>query len=106
MHTARAMPRTVDSRETSQANCGHSEYGGVITIRRTTLITKAFVTGAIAVVIGVGLAAPALPDPPTFNEISCSCQPPVPISSLFAPDPITQGIQQGLSDLDPNAVQR
>jgi hypothetical protein len=70
------------------------------------LITKAFVTGAIAVVIGVGLAAPALADPPTFNEISCSCQPPVPIFSLFAQDQISQGIQQGLSDLDPGAAQR
>lgn len=75
------------------------------------MITKAFVTGAIAVVIGVGLAAPALADPPTFSEISCSCQPPVPqfgpLAPQFgpsAPDPITQGIQQGLSDLDPGAV--
>jgi hypothetical protein len=77
------------------------------------LITKAFVTSAIAVVLGVGLAAPALADPPSFNEISCSCQPPVPQfgppAPLFVPpaqDQITQGIQQGLSDLDPNAVQR
>ena len=68
------------------------------------MIAKAFVTGAIAVVIGVGTAAPTLADPPTFNEISCSCQPPVPIFSVLAPDPITQGIQQGLSDLDPGAV--
>jgi hypothetical protein len=78
----------------------------VIAIRRTTLITKAFVTGAIAVAIGVGVAAPALADPPTFNEISCSCQPPVPLFQPPAPDPITQGIQQGLSDLDPDAVHR
>ena len=70
------------------------------------MVAKALFTGAIAAVIGVGTAAPALADPPTFNEISCSCQPPVPIFSLLAPDPITQGIQQGLSDLDPNAVQR
>jgi hypothetical protein len=100
------MPRTVDSSETSQANQVRSEYRGVITIRRPILIRKAFVTGAIAVVIGVGAAAPALADPPTFNEISCSCQPPVPLFRPPAPDPITQGIQQGLSDLDPNAVQR
>jgi hypothetical protein len=70
------------------------------------LITKAFVTGAIAIVIGVGAAAPALADPPNFDQISCSCQPPAPIFSVLAPDPISQGIQQGLSDLDPNAVQR
>jgi hypothetical protein len=69
------------------------------------LITKALVTGAIAVVIGVGAAAPALADPPTFSEISCSCQPPAPLFVPPAPDPITQGIQQGLSDLDPGAVQ-
>jgi hypothetical protein len=97
----------------SRANWGRSEYRGVITIRRTTLITKAFVTGAIAAVIGVGLAAPALADPSSFSEISCSCQPPAPQFGLLAPqfgpatqDQITQGIRQGLSDLDPNAVQR
>jgi hypothetical protein len=78
----------------------------VNTIRRTTLITKAVITGAIAVVIGVGAAAPALADPPTFNEISCSCLPPVPIFDVFAQDQISQGIQQGLSDLDPDAAQR
>jgi hypothetical protein len=78
----------------------------VIIIRRSTLITKAFVAGAITVVIGVGLAAPAIADPPTFSEISCSCQPPVPLFRPPAPDPITQGIQQGLSDLDPDAVSR
>jgi hypothetical protein len=68
------------------------------------LVTKALLTGAIAAVISVGAAAPALADPPPFNEISCSCQPPVPIFGLFAQDPISQGIQQGLSDLDPDAA--
>jgi hypothetical protein len=77
------------------------------------LVIRALITGAIAVVLGVGAAAPALADPPTFSEISCTCQPPAPQfgppAPLFvppAPDPITQGIQQGLADLDPGAVQR
>ena len=70
------------------------------------MIRKAVLTGAVALVIGVGLAAPALADPSTFNEITCSCQPPIPLFGLFAQDQISEGIQQGLSDLDPGAAQR
>jgi hypothetical protein len=62
------------------------------------MITKALV-GIIAVFIGLGLAAPALADPPPFNDISCSCQSPAPEAGPPVRDQINQGIQKGLSDL-------
>ena len=63
------------------------------------MIIKALATGAIAALVGLGLAAPALADPTTFNNIACSCQPPAPQSAPTIQDQINQGIQQGLSDI-------
>jgi hypothetical protein len=63
------------------------------------MIIKALVTGAIAALVGLGVAAPALADPTTFNNIACSCQAPPPQSAPSIQDQINQGIQQGLSDL-------
>jgi hypothetical protein len=70
------------------------------------MIIKALVTGAIAALVGLGVAAPALADPTTFNNISCSCQGPAPQAGLSIQDQINQGIQQGLSDLNHGAGQR
>ncbi|HME76094.1 MAG TPA: hypothetical protein VKI00_10710 [Mycobacterium sp.] len=63
------------------------------------MIIKALATGAIAALVGLGLAAPALADPTTFNNIACSCQAPAPQAGPSIQDQISQGIQQGLSDL-------
>lgn len=70
------------------------------------MITKALVTGAIAVLIGLGVAAPALADPAAFTGITCSCQPPAPQPGTSLQDQISQGIRQGLSDLNSAAGQR
>lgn len=70
------------------------------------MIAKALVTGAIAVLVGVGEAAPALADPATFTDITCSCQAPAPQAGPSVPDQINQGIRQGFSDLNSGAGQR
>ncbi len=70
------------------------------------MIIKALATGAIAALVGLGLAAPALADPTTFNNIACSCQAPAPQTGLSIQDQISQGIQQGLSDLKSGPGQR
>lgn len=77
----------------------------MIIIRRTTLIAKAFVAGAIAVLTGTGVATPALADPATFDEISCSCQAPARQVGPVVQDQISQGIRQGVSDLNPATPQ-
>lgn len=70
------------------------------------MITKALVAGGITVLVGVGAAAPALADPTTFTNITCSCQAPPPQAGPSIQDQISQGIQQGLSDLNSGAGQR
>ncbi len=70
------------------------------------MIMKALATGAIAALVGVGVAVPALADPTTFNNIACSCQTPAPQAGPSIQDQISQGIQQGLSDLNSGAGQR
>jgi hypothetical protein len=68
------------------------------------MITKALVAAATVGFAGIGAAAPAFAEPPSFGDISCSCQAPAPQAPLFPhffllpQDPIDQGIQQGLSD--------
>ena len=70
------------------------------------MIIKALATGAIAAIVGLGVAAPVLADPTTFNNIACSCQAPPPLFAPSVQDQINQGIQQGLSDLSPTPGQR
>jgi hypothetical protein len=69
------------------------------------MIAKALATGALTVLVGAGAAAPALADPSTFTNISCTCQAPAPQAGPSIQDQINQGIQQGLSDLNPGAGQ-
>ena len=76
------------------------------------MIAKVLGTAAVAALAGLGSAASAFADPPSFSDISCSCQqtlpqlipflqnPPAP----FLDNPVDQGIRQGLSDTNPGAV--
>jgi hypothetical protein len=68
------------------------------------MIAKVLGIAAVAAVASFGAAAPAFADPGSFSGISCSCQPTLPQLIPFLqpqpvpPDPIDQGIRQGLSD--------
>jgi hypothetical protein len=70
------------------------------------MMTRALVTGAIAVLVGIAAAPAALADPPGFSDITCSCQPPPPQAGSSVQDHIKQGIRQGLSDLNADPGQR
>ncbi len=76
------------------------------------MITKVLVTAAIVGAVGAGAAAPAFAEPGSFGDISCSCTAPDPQAPLvphffLSPQaPIDQGIQQGLTDTNPDAIQR
>lgn len=62
------------------------------------MITKVFVSAAIALAAAVGVAAPAGADPTLFGVLSCGCQEPAPSDSAIFSDHVKQGIQQGLTD--------
>jgi hypothetical protein len=72
------------------------------------MITKVLVAAAIAVPAGLIAAAPAMADPASFGDLSCTCQDPTPQAMVpFAPvseNPIEQGIRQGFSDTSPGAL--
>jgi hypothetical protein len=73
------------------------------------MITKILVAAAIAVPAGLIAAAPAIADPASFGNLSCTCQDPIPqgpIVQFFMPPHslIDQGIQQGISDTGPDSA--
>lgn len=73
------------------------------------MITKVLVAAAIAVPVALLSAVPAIADPASFGDLSCSCQDPIPqgpIVQFFTPPQglINQGIQQGFSDTGPAAL--
>jgi hypothetical protein len=75
------------------------------------MLAKVVVTAALALFATTAMAVPASADPASFGDLSCACQAPVqqPIPSLpgpFLTDPIDQGLQQGLSDTNSDAVPR
>jgi hypothetical protein len=64
------------------------------------VITKVLVSVAIMLGAAVSAAIPASADPSPFSTLGCSCQAPgTQGTGTIVTDPITQGFQQGQSDL-------
>jgi hypothetical protein len=64
------------------------------------VITKVLASAAITVVTAVGVAAPATADPGAFGNLSCSCTETVSVNNVVGVDPVNEGFQDGLSDLE------
>jgi hypothetical protein len=63
------------------------------------VVSRILVSAALAVGAAVAIAAPASADPNPFGDLSCSCPQTFSDGSPALINQITQGIQQGQSDL-------
>ena len=96
------MSTTLSNNTFGTAMAGNDTVGA--RPRRHPVITKMFVSGAIALGVWVGVAAPASGDansvganPDQFGALGCSCQQTASPSGRAGTEEMKRGIREGLS---------